>query len=38
MYNFISQKEDDTILFASQFASYLRNGDVIVLTGELGSR
>lgn len=37
MYNFISKKEDDTILFASQFASYLRNGDVIVLTGELGS-
>lgn len=37
MYNFISKKEDDTILFASQFASYLKNGDVIVLTGELGS-
>lgn len=37
MYNFISKKEDNTILFASQFASYLKNGDVIVLTGELGS-
>lgn len=37
MYNFISKKEDDTILFASSFASYLKNGDVIVLTGELGS-
>lgn len=37
MYNFISKKEDDTILFASQFASYLKTRDVIVLTGELGS-
>lgn len=37
MYNFISKKEDDTIDFATKLASNLKNGDVIVLTGELGS-
>lgn len=37
MYKFISKKEDDTIAFANRLSSNLQNGDVIVLTGELGS-
>lgn len=37
MYNFIVKNEEDTISFAYNLASNLTNGDVIVLTGELGS-
>lgn len=35
---FISKSEQDTILFAKDFASNLHKGDIIVLSGELGSR
>lgn len=34
---FISKSEKDTINFAKDFAKNLKNGDIIVLTGELGS-
>lgn len=34
---FISKSEKDTINFAKDFAKKLKNGDIIVLTGELGS-
>ncbi|MBP3502599.1 MAG: tRNA (adenosine(37)-N6)-threonylcarbamoyltransferase complex ATPase subunit type 1 TsaE [Clostridia bacterium] len=37
MYNFISKSEKDTINFAKELASKLQKGDIIVLTGELGS-
>ena len=37
MYNFISISEKDTINFAKGLASKLHKGDIIVLTGELGS-
>ena len=37
MYEFISHSENDTIEFASKFASKLNNGDVLVLSGDLGS-
>lgn len=37
MYNFISKSEKDTINFAKKLASKLHKGDIIVLTGELGS-
>lgn len=37
MYTFISKNENDTIQFASKLASNLCTGDIIVLTGELGS-
>lgn len=37
MYKFISKSEIDTIKFAKELASKLTIGDVIVLTGELGS-
>ena len=37
MYNFISKNENDTINFACNFAKLLHNGDIIVLTGDLGS-
>lgn len=37
MNTFISQKEQDTIDFAENFASNLKVGDIIVLSGELGS-
>lgn len=37
MNTYISKNEQDTILFAEQFASELQKGDVIVLSGELGS-
>ena len=37
MYNFISKSEKDTINFAKGLASKLHKGDIIVLTGELGS-
>ena len=37
MYKFISKSEDDTINFASDFAKDLKIGDIIILSGELGS-
>ena len=37
MYKFISKSEDDTINFASDFAKDLKVGDIIILSGELGS-
>ena len=36
MYHFISNSEEDTMNFAKNLASYLKKGDVIVLSGELG--
>lgn len=36
-YIFESKSENDTKEFAKKFASNLKNGDVIVLSGELGS-
>lgn len=38
MDTFISKSEQDTINFAKDFAKNLKTGDVIVLSGELGSR
>lgn len=35
MDTFISKSEQDTINFAKDFAKDLKNGDIIVLTGEL---
>lgn len=37
MYNFISKCEEDTKSFACNLASKLDNGDLIVLSGDLGS-
>lgn len=37
METFISKSEQDTINFAKDFAKDLKNGDIIVLSGELGS-
>lgn len=37
MNTFISKSENDTINFAMDFAKNLRNGNIIVLSGELGS-
>jgi len=37
MKQFISRSEQDTINFAYELASKLNTGDIIVLTGELGS-
>ena len=37
METFISKSEQDTIDFAKEFAKNLKIGDVVVLTGELGS-
>lgn len=37
MTHFISKCEEDTIEFASKFASKLNKSDIIVLSGELGS-
>ena len=37
MYKFISKNEQDTINFASTIASNLQKGDIIVLSGDLGS-
>lgn len=37
MESFISYNEDDTKKFASNFAKNLHKGDIIVLSGELGS-
>lgn len=38
METFISHCEKDTIAFAKDFAKNLKTGDIIVLSGELGSR
>lgn len=38
METFISHSEQDTIEFAKNFAKNLKTGDIIVLSGELGSR
>ena len=37
MNTYISKNEQDTILFAENFAKNLKVGDIIVLSGELGS-
>ena len=37
MTTYISKSEQDTINFAKDFAKDLKKGDIIVLTGELGS-
>lgn len=37
MSKYISKSEKDTIEFAKDFAQNLKKGDIIVLTGELGS-
>jgi len=37
MTKFISKSEKDTIDFACDFASKLKKGDIVVLSGELGS-
>jgi len=37
MYKFISKNESDTIALAYNLASKLKNGDIIVLSGDLGS-
>lgn len=37
MYNFISKSENDTIEFAYNLAKHLTNGNIIVLSGDLGS-
>ena len=37
MVTYISKSEQDTISFAKDFASKLKKGDIIVLSGELGS-
>lgn len=35
MYTYISKSEQDTINFANEFASKLKKGNIIVLSGEL---
>ena len=37
MNTFISKSEQDTINFAKNFAKDLKTGDIVVLTGDLGS-
>ena len=37
MNSFISYSEQDTINFADKFASKLKEGDIVILSGELGS-
>ena len=37
MFKFISHSEDETIDFACKIASKLKNGDLIILSGNLGS-
>lgn len=37
MYKYISKSEEETINFAKKIASQLKKGDIIVLSGELGS-
>lgn len=38
MIKFVSKSVNDTIEFASKLASKLEIGDIIVLSGDLGSR
>ena len=38
MNTYISKSEQDTIEFAEKFAEQLKLGDIVVLTGDLGSR
>ena len=38
MFEYISQKEQDTIMLAKKIASNLKIGDIIILTGDLGAR
>lgn len=35
MYTYISKSEQDTIDFANDFASKLKKGNIVVLSGEL---
>ena len=37
MFKYISHSEDETINFACKLASKLKNGDLVVLSGDLGS-
>jgi len=37
MKQFISHSENETLAFSKKFASYLRKGDIIILSGSLGS-
>lgn len=37
MNTYISKSEQDTIIFAKNFAKNLKTGDIIILSGELGS-
>lgn len=37
MVNFVSNSEEETINFASNFASNLKRGNIVILSGELGS-
>jgi tRNA threonylcarbamoyladenosine biosynthesis protein TsaE len=37
MNRFVSKSENDTIEFANRLANFLKNGDIIVLSGDLGS-
>ena len=37
MNTFISKSEQDTINFAKDFASTLKKGDIVILSGDLGS-
>lgn len=37
MYNFISKSENETINFAYNLAKHLKNGNIIILSGDLGS-
>ena len=37
MNKFVSKSENDTIEFARRLASLLKNGDIVVLSGDLGS-
>ena len=38
MYKFISYSEKETICFAKKLSSMLKIGDIIILSGDLGSR
>ena len=37
MYTLISNSEKETMEFAKKLASYLKSGDTIVLSGDLGA-
>lgn len=37
MYTFISNSEKDTLILANKLASKLHNGDIVVLSGDLGA-